>query len=43
MFLAGLSMLALTSCEKDEANETPAKPAVEITEVGSNNTGKVRF
>ena len=41
MFLAGLSMLALTSCEKDEANETPAKPAVEITEVGSNNTGKV--
>ena len=41
MFLAGLSMLALTSCEKDEANETPAKPAVEITEVGSDNTGKV--
>lgn len=38
MFLTGLSMLALTSCEKDE---TSAKPAVEITEVGSDNTGKV--
>jgi hypothetical protein len=35
MFLVGLSMLALTSCDK---NETPAKPTVTITEVGSHDT-----
>jgi hypothetical protein len=37
MFLVGLSMLALTSCEKDKEDKTPAKPVVEITEVGSHD------
>jgi hypothetical protein len=43
MFLTGLSLLALTSCEKDETKETPAKPTVKITEVGSHDApdGKV--
>ncbi|MDR0574694.1 MAG: DUF4625 domain-containing protein [Tannerella sp.] len=42
MFLVGLSMLALTSCKKDE-DKTPAKPVVEITEAGSHDApeGKV--
>jgi hypothetical protein len=40
MFLVGLSMLALTSCTKDN---TPAKPTIEIMEIGSghSNDGKV--
>jgi hypothetical protein len=36
MFIFGLSMLALTSCDKDD--ETPAKPTVTITEAGSHDT-----
>jgi hypothetical protein len=41
MFLAGLSLLALSSCEKDDP--TPAKPVVTITEIGSHDSpeGKV--
>jgi hypothetical protein len=38
MFIAGLSMLALSSCGKDD--ETSAKPTVTITEVGSHDTPK---
>jgi hypothetical protein len=36
MFLLGLSTLALSSCGKDD--DTPAKPTVIITEVGSHDT-----
>ncbi|MDR0560070.1 MAG: DUF4625 domain-containing protein [Prevotellaceae bacterium] len=40
MFLVGLSMLALTSCQKDDKS---AKPTVKITETGSHDApdGKV--
>jgi hypothetical protein len=42
MFLAGLSMLALVSCKKDN-DPAPAKPTVKITEIGSHDSpdGKV--
>jgi uncharacterized membrane protein len=35
LFLTGLSLLALPSCNKDD--ETPAKPVVTITEAGSHD------
>jgi uncharacterized membrane protein len=35
LFLTSLSMLALSSCEKDET--IPAKPVITITEVGSHD------
>ncbi|MDR3180742.1 MAG: DUF4625 domain-containing protein [Prevotellaceae bacterium] len=39
LFLAGLSVLALSSCDKDD----PAKPVITITEIGSHDSpeGKV--
>lgn len=36
LFLAGLSLLALSSCDKDDPK--PAKPVVTITEVGSHDS-----